>query len=350
MSYISIAYQELGQWDAASSAVAASIEILRSGKAEVEAIVLAQALNSQGSILLARGKAEEALETWKRAESLYREAADETGVLGSRINQARALQSLGFYRRAEGQLLSAAAQMDDMPDSIVKVSGLRSLSIALQVVGKIKASQEILTKSWQVAQGIGATAEVSRTLLSLGNAAVYLQETDRALEYFQRAEQAAMNPEDRRLAELNQLRVYVKLKQWQEASTIVRKLQSQLFSLPPSRMAIENIVYFAESLLYMERQGQQIDWSATNRLLAAAVRLRCAHATRSAQTIKDGRAEAQALAKWGQLYAQNGQSSEAIDLTQQSLNIAQNLQAADLVAIAAGQLGREQVKLGRLID
>lgn len=338
LSYLSLAYQELGQWDGASSAVAASIEILRSGD-RVEAILLGQALNTQGSILLARGKAQEALETWKRSESLYQEAADETGVLGSKINQARALQSLGFYRRAESKLLLVAAQMDDMPDSVVKVSGLRSLSIALQVVGKIKASQEILTESLQVAQRIGATAEVSRTLLSLGNAAVDLQEPDRALEYFQRASQAAMNPEDRRLAELNKLRVYVKLKQWQQASTIVEKLPSELLSLPPSRMAIENTVNFAESVLHVERQGQQIDWSGTNRLLAAAVR--------SAQTIQDGRAEAQALAKWGQLYAQNGQSSEAIDLTQQSLNIAQNLQAADLVAIAAGQLGREQVKLGR---
>jgi len=336
--YMSVAYQELGQWDAASSAVAESIEIMRSGD-RVEAILLAKALNSQGSILLARGKAEEALETWKRAESLYGEAADETGVLGSRINQGRALQSLGFYRRAEGKLLEVAAQMDDMPDTIVKVSGLRSLSIALQVVGKIKESQEILTESLQVAQGIGATAEVSRTLLSLGNAAGDLQELDRALEYFNRAEQAAINPEDRRLAELNQLRVHVKLQQWQQANALVEKLQSQLGVLAPSRMAIESTVNWAESVLQMEGQGQQIDWFLTNRLLAAAVR--------SAQTLQDGRAEAEALAKWGQLYAQNGQSSEAIDLTRRSLQIAQNLQAADLVAIAAGQLGREQVKLGQ---
>ncbi|MGK7900654.1 MAG: CHAT domain-containing protein [Hormoscilla sp.] len=340
LSYLSLALMELAQWEAAAQTVEKSIEILEgTSEQKVDAILLAQAFNSKGSLLLARGNYQEAIETWERAETFYEQAGDETGVLGSRINRARALQRLGFYRRSQSLLQEAAKQLDSMPDSQMKASGLRSLGLALHVVGNSKGSEEILKQALKVAREIGATAEVSTTLLSLGNAALDRSASETALSYFLQAEAAAMHPQAKLSAQLNQLRLYGRLKQWSQAKALVPKIGSQLKSMPASRMAIESTVNFAESVLDMESHGQQIDWSDTNQLLAAAVR--------SAQTLQDDRAEAQALAKWGQLYAQNSQESEAMKLTEQSLKIAQDLQAADIIARSAWQLGRLQVKFGQ---
>jgi len=61
--------------------------------------IFAQALNTQGSLQLAQGQTQQALETSMKAESVYEKANNETGKLGSQINQAQALQSLGQYRQ-----------------------------------------------------------------------------------------------------------------------------------------------------------------------------------------------------------------------------------------------------------
>ena len=60
--------------------------------------IFAQALNTQGSLQLAQGQTQQALETSIKAESVYEKDNNETGQLGSQINQAQALQSLGQYR------------------------------------------------------------------------------------------------------------------------------------------------------------------------------------------------------------------------------------------------------------
>ena len=338
LSYLSLAYQELAQWEAAREAIARSLALLQSSQKTVDTILFAQALNTQASLLLATGEAQEAIETWERAETLYRKAEDVTGVLGSQINQAIALQTLGFYRQSQQLLHEAAKQLDLMPDSTLKASGLRSLGIALQIVGNIKASQEVLAQSLEIAQRLEDPSEISTVLLSLGNSAIQLEALETALNYFQQAERVAITSQEKLEAQLNQLSVYVKLQQWPQATALVPQLQRQLQVLPPSRRAIYRTVNFAESILQMERHQQPIDWSSTNQLLVASVR--------NAKALKDDRAEAKALAKWGQLYAQNGQASQAIILSKQSLNIAQRLQATDIIARSAWQLGRLEVKQG----
>ncbi|NER37371.1 MAG: CHAT domain-containing protein [Oscillatoria sp. SIO1A7] len=338
LSYLSLAYQEMAQWEEARAAIAKSLEQLQSSGEILDTILFAQALNTKASLLLATGDSQGALDTWKRSEEFYREAGDEIGVLGSQINRARALQSLGFYRRSQTLLQAAARELDSKPDSAVKASSLRSLGIALQTIGNIQAGKDILAQSLAVARRADADLEISTTLLSLGNAAVGIEDLDAALEYFQEAEKAAMNPLERLEAELNQLSVYVKLKQWQEALELAPQLEKQLGKLPASRRAIYSTIELADSLLEMESHEQPIDWQGINQLLAAAFA--------SARSLQDTRAEAQVLVKWGELYAQNGQEEEAVELTRQSLSLAQSLQASDIVARSAWQLGRLRVRQG----
>ncbi|MEO0647169.1 MAG: tetratricopeptide repeat protein, partial [Cyanobacteria bacterium J06650_10] len=133
-SYLSLAYQELNQWDLAQTAIERSVMLLENKEA-VEAAVWGQVLNTRAGLVYHLGQAEQALELWEQAEDFYVRADDLSGQLGSQINQAQALQSLGFYRRSRQQLETVADQLSDMPDSELKINGLRTLGNALQVLG-----------------------------------------------------------------------------------------------------------------------------------------------------------------------------------------------------------------------
>lgn len=73
------------------------------------------------------GQPEAALDTWKQAETVYAQADDQMGVLGSKINQAQAWQSLGRIQRSRQLLESVQPRLTTQPDSIMKATGLRSL-------------------------------------------------------------------------------------------------------------------------------------------------------------------------------------------------------------------------------
>ena len=65
-----------------------------------------------------------------------------------------------------------------------------------------------------------------------------------------------------------------------------------------------------------------------------------ADTVKSAQKIQDGTAQAYALHQWSQLYRRTKQWSQAKELAKESLNIARQLQADDLIAQSAWQVGK----------
>ena len=336
LNYLSNAYQELGRWDEAQEAIASSLNLLDSQKSlDDRAIaILAQAFNTQGSIQLATGQTETALETWKQAETAYERAGNQTGKLGSQINQAQALQTLGMYRRAKTMLERVNDQLQTQPDSVLKTNGLRSLGRALQVVGDLSRSKEILEQSWAISQRIGATSETSATLFSIGNIARDLQQDDVALAYYREAAKIADNPILQVQAQLNQLSLSIETQQWSEVQKLVSQIQSNLEALPASRDSIYARVNLAASMMKMARLPEKsvIDFQETARFLAPAVQ--------QAQQLADGKAEAFALNQLGQLYEQTEQWRDAQNLTERALEIAQQINAAEIGARASWQLGR----------
>lgn len=97
LSNLSLAYQQLGQWEKATKAISSSLNILQTSPNPQG---LAQALLTQGSLQFAQGQSQQALDTWQKATDVYTKAKDEVGVIKSLINQTQALQALGLYRRA----------------------------------------------------------------------------------------------------------------------------------------------------------------------------------------------------------------------------------------------------------
>ncbi len=334
LTYLSNVYQELGEWDRASETIAKSLNLIQSGDTtKIPTLILAQALNTQASLQLALGQTEAALNTWQLAEKAYTQAQDETGILGSQINQAQALQILGLYRRAQAILEQVNQKLLASPDSLLKATGLRSLGIALQVTGDLERSQKILQQSLAIASSLNSPADISAAYFALGNTARISPDPKLALELYQKAAENATNAIAKLEALLNQLSLLIQTKQQATARALLPKIQAELAKLSPSRDAVYAQVNYAQSLIELEKDNQLTTANSQNiaKILAVAVQ--------QAISLNDPKAQSYALIELGKLYELSQQWNEAENLTQQALLIAQKIRADDIVARTQAQLG-----------
>ncbi len=219
-----------------------------------------------------------------------------------------------------------------MPDSEIKVSALRSLGVTLQSMGISQESQEVLIQSYKTAKKIKADNQFSSILQTLGKTAVDLEDPDDALVFFEEAEKAASNPEDKLQSRLKQFKLFADYGINDYATPEAPQLFQQLQELPPSRTSLYSRINFVAAFSKLENPLRLIPLSDLSNMLAKTVK--------EAQQIEDKQAEAYALKQLGEFYRFTGQFSEAEKLTQQSLNIARQLQSEDIIAQSAWELGR----------
>ncbi|MEQ8996959.1 MAG: CHAT domain-containing protein [Coleofasciculus sp. B1-GNL1-01] len=370
LSYLSLAYQNLGQVQDAEQAISQSLDLLQhqNNWESGGLTILGQALNTQGRLQLTKGQAEAALDTWKQATDAYSRAGDETGKLGSQINQAQALQTLGLYRRAQTLLEQANQQLQANPDSRVKVQGLQSLGIALQELGDPKTSQTLLTQSLAIAQDLNPTPDTSAILLSLGNVARDLQEDEKALDYYHKAAKNATNSLIQIKAQLNQLSLLINTEQEDAAIALLPQIQVSLATLSPSRAAVYAHVNLADSLMRMSSDVETCHGTSGCQLMGltdnltpetgsakalttnSAIAQLLAKAIQQARQIQDAKAESYAIGQLGKLYEQKQQLAEAQKLTQQALSLVQGINAGDIAYLWEWQLGRILEKQGNIKD
>ena len=330
LSLVSLALQNLGELEKAQAVIDESFKLLQNQQVNTE--VLAVAFNTEGSLKMKIGQANAALEAWEKAESIYHKHKDKAGELGSKINQAQALQAMGFYRRSQKLLESINQSLLPQPDSQLKVQGLQSLGVALQLVGDLNKSQKVLKQSLVIAQSL--SLDTSNILFNLGNTARDLKQTEAAFNYYQ---QAAANPKNPLLqveARLNKLSLHIEQSQWEQALNLLPQIQSQLDQLLPSRSSIYANVNLAKNLSKLMKAPNT---TASVNTEAARILVR---ALKQAQTLKDSRARAYTLTELGSLYEQTKQLNEALKLSRQALQIAQKTNASDITYQAAWQIGR----------
>ena len=341
LSYLSLAYQDLGDWEQAAAAIAHSLDLLQPEESlsQLGITLLAQALNTQGSLQLAMGQPEAALNTWQRAADIYLQASDEVGRLGSQINQAQALQTIGLYRRAQKVLEQVNETLQTQPDSRLKASGLRSLGGVLKVVGNLQTSRQVLEESLAIAQRLNLPADISAAQFSLGNTLRALGELETALAFYQQAADTAPTQIARLEADLNRLSLLVETEQWAPAQALVPQIKTQLADVAPSRMAVYAQVNLAESLLASEPSSAEENSSPVLVPVSELAPL-LATAVQQAKDLRDTKAESYALGQLGKLYEQTRQWPYAEDLTQQALGLAQAANAKDLAYRWQWQMGR----------
>lgn len=343
LSYLSLAAQALGDWPQAETSMATSLNLLN-GLPQANrdrTRVLAQALNTQGKLQLAQGKAEAAIATWQTAERIYLQLDDQPGAIGSQINQAQAMQSLGLYHRAQITLQQVNQQLKQQPASPLKVIGLRNLGAVLQVTGDVVNAQTALEESLNLAQQLNSPSDISATLFSLGNTLRVAQAYQAALTAYQQAATTAPTAIARLEAQMNQLSLLIDLNQQAAAEALLQQISPQLAQLSPSRAGIYAQVNWAASAIRSHAR-----WSAANLPAFRAIAVQLATAVQQARSLQDARAESFAVGQLGTLYEQTQQWTEAEKLTQTALTLAQKINATDIAYRWFWQLGRLRKQTG----
>jgi len=192
LSYLALGFQELGKWQEAKDAIATSLNLLQSLPDSLDkSLILAQVLNNQGHLQLSLGNAADALQTWEKVHRIYTRLGDETGSIGSLINQAQALQNLGQLREAFKTLTQATLHLQSQPDSLLKFTAWSNLGELVRVVGNsnssdpnwsplkqyfklenltnLEQSKELLDKSLTLAQKLENSQAIAEAYFRLGN-------------------------------------------------------------------------------------------------------------------------------------------------------------------------------------
>ena len=351
LSNLALAHQALGQLPEAKEAIASALQLLQSeSDTSDRRRILAQALNTQGSLQMAQGQAQQALTTLQQATDAYKQVSDEAGVIRSLLNQAQALRVLGLYPRALSTLTQVNQTLQEQPDSSLKAAGLRHLGNALRLIGNLDESQKALQQSLEVAEKLPSSPDIAASLLNLGNTTRAQQEPEAALKFYQQAAAIAASPTTRIQALVNQLSLIVEGSVKEDISSLTQlllpQIQTQLADLPLSRIGVYSRINVAQSLMKLVEAGQQQkDRTPASRVSLGSSQLQeiaqlLTTAIGQAKSLGDQQAQAYALGSLGGVYEKTHQWSQAQDLTQQALILTQSINAPDISYRWQWQLGR----------
>ena len=340
-NYLALAYQELGQWQEAQTNLDRSLALLqnhtpnRKEASKISAIT-AQVLNTQGSLQLAMGKAQLALDSWQQAQQYYRREKDDVGLFGSQINQAQALQQLGLYRRSQKMLQQLKDEIMTQDDPALKALGLRSLGNALQITGNLEESKAILQQSLAITSSLNNPEATSATLFSLGNVARASNDYQAAIAFYQQAAATTSHPLTKVESNLNQLPLLASQEEWQTLGGLIAELKKEISELAPSRRAVYARVNLAKNLIDLE--AKNLRFLEYENYLADLLQQTVAAATE----LNDFRGQSYALGTLGHWYEEQQQYALAQQATEKALSLAIDINASDIAYQWQWQLGRLQ--------
>jgi CHAT domain-containing protein len=324
----------------------------RNSTASIDYSILdtARILTQKGAAYLAAGQPNLALTNWQQAHKLYTQIKDREGIIGTEINQAQALQSLGFYRQALVILRSIESKLQTEPSSPLKVRGLLSLGNTL------KSLRVLTVKNNRIDRGtkIGAKETLDRALkmaielqdfrlaaqikLSLANTLELLNDRQAAIQTYRETIEHS-SPLAKIQSKISLYRLEADRYSTLDTLKLATEIERELNLLPIERSSIYTYINLAKTI--QKTQKNYI----TDRSLLLKVNDLLNTAIAQSRTIKDARSEAQAIGTLGNLYRSIGQDRSAKQLTEQALIIAESLPAPDLAYRLHWQLGRIITKI-----
>ncbi len=301
----------------------------------------AQQLNQQGVNYLAQGQAAQALAAWQQAYQLYRQAQDPQGMIGTQINQAQALQSLGYYRQALDLLNTL--QPRTLTDKALQAQGLLSSGNLLRSLRQFDRATAALIQARYLTQNDTALLTLhERIRLSLAhtyaqksdvaNNSPSISNTDIAINEYRNIINTATDPLIKAQAQIHLYRLAPPSAQ--NTPTLISEIRSQLDRLPASRAVLYAYINLAQATQARYPQS----FTDKSLLTATADLLTTAH--RRATALGDRRSQIQALGSLGNLYQKTGQYPAAQKLTIQAITLAEGLPAPDLAYQLQWQLGK----------
>ncbi|MDJ0689886.1 MAG: CHAT domain-containing protein [Xenococcaceae cyanobacterium MO_188.B32] len=346
LTNLALAYQQIGSFEQAREQIDRSLSLLRTQAAGSENSaylqVLAQTLNTQGILQLARGEVEEASITWQNATEIYQQVGDRTGVIRSSINLASALKNLGMHRRAYKLLTQVEQDLQQQPDSLLKAAALRNYGDILRLMGELKQARQTLNQSLVIARKLGSLEDRVKALFALGNNWHANKNARQALKYYQQALIVCRQEPTCRAGNLPLqvnlalLKLFLGTENWQQAKELLPKIESSLTNLSLDRTNIYQQINFAHSLL--ELKQKQLEW--TKNIPWQKIEFILADAAQKVENTSNIRAKTYILGLQGQVYERQQQWSKAEKLTQQALLLAQTINAPEIRYLWQWQLGR----------
>jgi len=383
-NYRSLTQQKQGDWFGAETAIERSWSLVapereRSPLTAPEQRLLGAILTTRGQVQFARGQASGAYESWHQATTYYRQLDYEPGVVGGVLNQAQALQELGFLVRACDRLL-VLVQGSSQPVSScqgvlgqseplmrrwlgemaldgnpgLEISLLQGFGNTLAAMGNLAAAEMVLYEAQRRSQQ-HPRWDNRELALDLGNLygakarryqelGMFHQEFYEArrqsLEYYQVAELGTA--EQRLRSQLNQVSLLVDLdlasssnpnpdSQAQETvQGFLARLPSQLQQQPLSRQRGYGRVGLACQVLHCDRPPGETALPAWD-ISAAAIRRLLEAAQRDAEGLGDDRLAAYVWGALGRLDASLGNLSQAQAETEQAIALAQRTGSHELL-------------------
>ena len=344
--HLSLAHQHLGQWAIANESLETGLTLIPDPPITSEAWdALGKGSIAQGNLLWHQGDPTQALAAWQRAEGAFTQLGDVESQLGSRLNQARALQSLGLMLQASDTLRETVPLLQHQAVSPrLRAAGLQRLGNTYRQLGLLLESKAVLEQSVAIAPD----SLRSSILLDLGNTARAMAERAQAIgqndevmtlslqaqEYYQQSRTSAPSALTKAQASVNAL----SLAAWQgNLDRVIEDwatLHPQLLALPLSRTAIQLQLQGLQTVLSLQNatlQGGHLD----ARTAQFAV-----NTLQQVRFLGNLRLEALALAQLSDLYAAVGQTSDAKTVAQKTITLADRINAADIRYRGEWQLGR----------
>ena len=357
-----LAYQHLGQWSQSQKTISKSLTLLGSKTLEKQPgywEVIAKALNTKGNWQWATGSIEEAATSWETALAYYVRVADTTGIIKTKINQAKAWQALGLNLQAAELLETVFQDLQSQPDIELRALGLRYLGDALRNIGKLERSERVLSESVNLSPNNSslslAWSELGKTQKALSDRALALgKETEaetylnKAMQSYQTAEQFASSDVLLLHIHLNQLSLLVESGQYNRAEELLDRQNFQpQFELTATRTNIYARLNYAQSLTCLQWQTKitpncqvRSQPSSISDSYSTEIVEILGQAIAQARHLNDPMVEAQTMGQLAQVYELQGNFSAAKDLNQQALLLLEDRQAPDLAYILEWQLGR----------
>jgi len=343
--YLAVGQQALGQW---SAAIAAIDQAKARISEDSEPFVYAQVLNTEGNLRLEMGQTESALTIWRQAEALYRSQSDAFALVHNQLNQIHALRVLGYYRQARQSLEALTQDLSAEPDSWTKARALQSLGITLRAIGDLNRSQLTLAEALAIAEALPLEAlpdadTLASLRLSLAKTLAASHDLKQALLLASQVRDQSDRTETQIEAALLQLSCWQKQNETLKAEdqndraqwdALRSTLQTQLEALPASRWGV-----YAEVNLAAIASEFAVQISPLNPDLASVATL-LADAVQKARSLSDQQAQSYALGELGKVYEQAGQWADALQVTQQALELAEQIRSVDVAAKWQWQKGR----------
>jgi CHAT domain-containing protein len=380
LSNLSLSYQKLGEWKQAEEAITQSLNrlgIAPEFASPTQLRLLAQILNIQGNFYLETGQPEKALSTWTEATEYYTKIGDDHSRTNSQINQAQAMQALGFYPRA-CQTLMNALQLNNQtcewslesqkiieakPVNILNILAFRQLGEVFRVLGNFPASSQILLTALEQANFLQNTEQIGAVYLSLGktkqaqgnsnffNPEKAEKDFEAALQsYTEAAAVVATLPLLKTQAKIEKLNVLVQLKNWKESQDLISEIKTDITALPLSQSGINTQINFIEILLdllaYKPRENEQEVVKLQD--LKADIQQILTQVTEQSQQINSKQGLAYSWGLQGKLHEIQQDFNAAENSTIQALNTLDSYQnKPDIAYQFLWQLGRIRKATGK---